>query len=154
MDTQKNTGPAGPNRPYRILSAEVWRAIRAEWEAGANPATLSRRYGVCISSVCNRRDKEGWSRAGAIARLTAPAPVEIDALAIAESALARSVEALGQGRATDAMALIKAGDAVGSFAEFVAKLRADAARRAAERRQADADPRQDDVTDAASADAA
>lgn len=154
MDTQDNTGDAGRKRPYRILSAEVWAAIRAEWEAGVNPATLSRRYGVGISSICHRRDRQRWSRAGAIARLTAPAPVEIDALAIAESALARSVEALAQGRATDAMALIKAGDAVGSFAEFVAKLRANAARRAGERRQADADPSQDDVPEAASADAA
>ena len=130
MDTQDDTGPGFRKRPYRILSAEVWTAIRAEWEAGVNPATLCRRYTIGVSSICNRRDKGGWTRASAIARLTAPAPVAIDPLSIAESALARSVEALGQGRAADAMALIKAGDAIGNFAEFVAKRRADAARRA------------------------
>ena len=46
------------------------------------------------------------------------------ALQIAETALERAMEALAQGRAQDAQALIKAGDAVGAFADFVRRLRA------------------------------
>lgn len=42
---------------------------------------------------------------------------------IANAALARAAVALQEGRAADAQALIKAGNAVGEFAEFVRELR-------------------------------
>lgn len=111
---------------YRIKSPEVWLAIRAGYEAGKSCAQLGRDFDVPNATVGYRRDKEGWRRRSTLDRLTEPAPLPVDALTIAETALARALEALAQGRASDAMGLIKAGDAVGAFADFVAKLRRDA----------------------------
>lgn len=115
---------------YRIKPPETWKLIREEWEAGKGSTQLGKLFDVAPPTIETRRRREGWTRATPMERLTAPAAVHIDALAIAEAALARALEALALGRAADAMSLIKAGDAVGAFADFVARLRAEASGRA------------------------
>jgi hypothetical protein len=107
---------------YNIKSPDEWAAIRGEWEDGASLSELHRRHAVGVSTISNRRDKEQWRRR--------PSPAvrdshgEIDPVRIAEAALSRAADALAQGRGGEALTLIKAADAVGQFADFVARLKA------------------------------
>lgn len=100
--------------------------IREAWEQGKGAAQLGRQFDVPAATIRTRRRREGWTRITQLERPSAPAPVTVDALTIAESALARALDCLLLGRAAEAMAMIKAGDAVGAFADFVGRLRAEA----------------------------
>lgn len=114
---------------YTRHAAEIWAEIRTGWEAGESVSCLMARFGVRRSTVNYHRTQEQWSRQAPSRPPRHPRSVKlrrrtgIDALTIAESALGAALDALVEGRAADAMSLIKAGDAIGAFADFVAKLR-------------------------------
>lgn len=107
---------------------EVWADVREAYLSGATAAECELRFGVRQGALRARARRQHWTKAEAWAAREAvlaatpaalPAPRR-ESLALAEMALARASEALRAGRATEATALIKAGDAVGDFAEFVA----------------------------------
>jgi len=108
--------------------------------SGMRAQDVAQRTGIRENTIRQRAFREGWTRkadwrkrAKALAKAAAQTLSDdpVDGLDIAEAALARAVEALRAGRAAEAAALIKAGDAVGDFAEFVKDKR----RRASARRE-------------------
>lgn len=108
---------------YRIRPPQIWGQIRDEWERGAGTRDLSRRHGVPHNTISCRKTREGWARREDPRALTDTGDLPLTALRVAEAALRHAVSALAAGRANDAAAFIKAGDAVGMFAEFVGNLR-------------------------------
>lgn len=123
-------------RAYKIVSEETWAEVRACYLSGWTAKACAERFGVTEHALRRRATREGWSKkAHAEARraggedaagegtATRGGPLADHPVAIAETALRTAVEALAQGRAADAQALIKAGNAVGEFAEFVRELR-------------------------------
>lgn len=111
-----------PKRRRNIQSLVERAALRRDWDAGVNAPTLARRYDVGVATIYQRRDREKWVRPPPPLPPEPAGPAPTDSLGIARAALARASEALVAGRAADALILIKAGDAVGAFADFVAEL--------------------------------
>lgn len=118
---------------------EVWRQARAAYLEGADARAIEERFGIRENALRRRARLEVWTRRGFfgehVARtpelsagdLTPAAPPDpADPVGIAEATLREALRALANGRPGEAAALIKAGDAVGEFADFVAKKRAGA----------------------------
>ena len=128
-----------PPAKYKKRPPEVWAAVRAGWEAGVAPKVLAGRYDVGVHAIRWRAREEGWTRRVALAAASAgetraarepefwPGGAPPEPLKIAETALGQALTALAQGRASDVLSLIKAADALGEFADFVRRKRAEAA---------------------------
>lgn len=96
---------------------QVWGAAAEEW-AGDEQADAS-----ALPPQPSSGEAAGPAHAAEALDPSSRHLVYPSAARVAELALARAIDALGKGDATLAAALIKAGNAVGEFAEFVAELR-------------------------------
>ncbi len=130
--TPEAPDPAAPRR-YKKRPPAVWLAIRAGWECGLSERELAERYDVTAAAIKWRARNHGWTRIVAPTAPTRagdpwphhpPAPP----VRIAEAGLARALEALIAGRPADAIAMVKAADAIGEFADFVRRKREEEAR--------------------------
>ncbi len=131
-----------PYRQRRLYPPETWAAAKADYMAGMSARMVEAKRGVRENTLFRRAQREGWSRtqvwAARAEALATDAPVKrretfvaagvepeaIRSVAIADAALREALKALERGDAREAAALIKAGDAVGEFAEFVHDLKA------------------------------
>ncbi len=125
--------PKRRRRRPSFHAPEIWRLTREAYLAGATAPECEERFGVRENALRRRAVQEGWTRrahyGGAMARtptLPSPAPAaaisEPDAynpLDICDATLREAMKALARGDAREASALIKAGDAIGEFADFV-----------------------------------
>lgn len=133
---------AKPYRQRRTYAPETWAAAKADYMAGMSAKRVEAAHGIRDTTLYKRADREKWNRtkvwaARAEALATAEAsvpppfaaaaaaePEAIRSVMIADAALREALKALERGDAREAAALIKAGDAVGVFADFVANLKA------------------------------
>lgn len=130
-------------RTRQLYPPQTWAKVRADYLAGKTATWCAETHGVSKGALKNRAAREGWTKQAAWAeeeaRLAAdaaraaadreaarPAEEPLDAsdpVIIADAALNRALEALDRGQAAEAQGLIKAGNAVGEFAEFVKALK-------------------------------
>lgn len=119
----------------------VWDQVRAAYLDGLSAPECKEKFGVEVDALRRRAKVEKWTRRAVFGDddPPAPPPAPVDdlalvarmherfshppALVIAEVALGRAMDALAAGRAAEAQAMIKAGNAVGEFAEFVQAMR-------------------------------
>lgn len=143
----------GAERPRRRRHGpKVWAAVRKAYLRNMTARECHETFGVSVSALRDRARREGWTKtklwAAEAAELRTGEHVEAelagcdhepgerdrepstgpeldasDPVVIADAALNRALEALDRGRAAEAQSLIKAGNAVGEFAEFVKALK-------------------------------
>lgn len=124
------TEPIKPprKRPFRA-PPETWAMVKAAYVGGKSAPQCAEEFGVEVAALRARALREGWTKKAAWSRAqaelaAAAEPLDAgDPIVIADAALNRALEALHRGHAAEAQALIKAGNAVGEFAEFVKALK-------------------------------
>lgn len=135
----------------RRCGPKLWaRVKKAYTQENLTARECHERFGVSVSALRDRARREGWTKtqiwaaeaealaagedpdasvaapAGAetTAASTARLPLEPDDLVtMVDVALRRALDALSSGRPAEAQATIKAANAVGEFAEFVAEMK-------------------------------
>ncbi len=133
---------AKPYRQRRTYAPETWAAAKADYMAGMSAKRVEAAHGIRDTTLYKRADREKWNRTkvwaaraealakeapatrGAVFAAAAGEPEEIRSVMIADAALREALKALERGDSREAAALIKAGDAVGVFADFVHNLKA------------------------------
>lgn len=111
---------------------EVWARVKAGYMARLSCAECERRFGPLANTIRARARREDWKterEPHLITGLEPPAEAAHlrpanppDAVQIAQAALNSAVRALEAGRPSEAVALIKAGETVGQFADVVQRL--------------------------------
>ena len=112
-------------RTYAIVSDETWTLIRAAYLSGLSGALVARRFGVSLSALRKRAQREGWTKAdharaaGAPAQPDAPAPpVPRDPRVLVRTAMDEAARALADGRPYQARAAASAGLQIARLAEL------------------------------------
>ena len=124
-------------RKYR--GPEVWKRVRAAYEAGESGASVARRFDVGLANLRKKSQREGWSRKDVASRLDrelepartgptpgptleptpadiAPAP-PVDPRKAVEEAMQRAGGLLVQGRGEEAQVLVRSAEALARLAD-------------------------------------
>ncbi|CAL1690875.1 hypothetical protein MMB232_01009 [Brevundimonas subvibrioides] len=136
-------------RKYR--GAEVWERVREAYVAGEAGPQLARRFDVGLANLRKKAMREGWTRRAAAAasdplilatqpRLLGAGPqgmdvVVADPVEARARAIAQAAALLGEGRAAEASAILKAAEALGRITEAAVPGPMDPAQAEAERRE-------------------
>ena len=112
-------------RTYAIVSDETWTLIRSAYLSGLSGALVARRFGVSLSALRKRAQREGWTKADHARASGAPAgrdpaapPVPRDPRVLVRTAMDEAARALADGRPYQARAAASAGLHIARLAEL------------------------------------
>jgi hypothetical protein len=114
-------------RTRRNFPAETWAVIRDAYLGGETAESISRRLNISVNTIRKRASRCGWTHkahGAAIARRGEEGAPPPDPAAAHAGALARAAELIGEGRAVEATALLKAAETLSRLAEPEAAPRA------------------------------
>ncbi|AQR62784.1 hypothetical protein BZG35_14825 [Brevundimonas sp. LM2] len=104
-------------RTRRNFPAETWAVIRDAYLGGETAESISRRLNISINTIRKRASRCGWTHAAharAIARAAdAGPPAPVDLRQARDGAIAYAASLLGEGRALEASAVLRAAEALG-----------------------------------------
>ena len=119
-------GMPNPKRTYAIVSDQTWALIRSAYLSGLSGALVARRFGVSLSALRKRAQREGWTKAhharavgaGAQPEATIPPIVSRDPKVLVRTAMDEAARALADGRPYQARAAASAGLQIARLAEL------------------------------------
>lgn len=118
-------GMPNPKRTYAIVSDQTWALIRSAYLSGLSGALVARRFGVSLSALRKRAQREGWTKADHARSTGAPAlpeadgpPVSRDPKVLVRTAMDEAARALADGRPYQARAAASAGLQIARLAEL------------------------------------
>jgi len=117
-------------RTRRNFPAETWAVIRDAYLGGETAESISRRLNISINTIRKRATRCGWTHAAharAIHRASEEGlPARIDLKQARDAAIAHAAALLGEGRALEASAILRAAEALGRVTGAPAPAPADA----------------------------
>ncbi|MCC7268441.1 MAG: hypothetical protein IT546_14045 [Caulobacteraceae bacterium] len=135
---------AHPTSTYALAAPATWALVRAAYLSGLSGPSVAARFGVSLSALRKRAQREGWTKTAyaltreAAAEPQAPAPprpepppslppaaeaglprLTLHPLAVARQALEGAARALAEGRPAEALAGVRAAEGIVRLGELV-----------------------------------
>lgn len=148
---------AHPTSTYALAAPATWALVRAAYLSGLSGPTVAARFGVSLSALRKRAQREGWTKtAYALTRegaaepqASAPPPeplppkaeaglpqLTLHPLSVARQALEGAARALAEGRPGEALAGVRAAEGIVRLGELVPDVGEIESAEAAQARQA------------------